>query len=156
MRRTIVGTIATSAAAAVAAVLALGGITGSANAFPAGGEGCFTTTPGQAAGGVTSTATCSYTATRWGHYVAAADSWSITVSRMIGGSKSVVRVYRGSRAGGPDGACHAKVIAAGDIVDVAVTNGTVFVGDPQLGQQQLPGAGSVGLVLTPGEQTCPA
>jgi hypothetical protein len=124
-------------AAGLVGGFASGGMAGvRADTLPGGAEGCLATSPGAdvtnpAVGPVLHSGRCSYTATRPAGYVAAGDSWTITVSRLSGGSKVPVRVFRGGRNTGPDGACHTSVVAAGQIVDVTVSNGAVFVGDPR-------------------------
>jgi hypothetical protein len=120
--------------------------TAQAETLPGGGEGCL----------VTQSARCTYTvARRQGAYVANADSWAITVSRKVNGQLTPVRTYRGSRAGGPDPSCRTAAVVQGDVVDVSVTNGVVFVGDPQLASLGS-GTTSGGLNLTFGETACPA
>lgn len=128
MRKAVVAAL--SGAAILAGGLAAPGV----NAFPHGGEGCVATSPGQAVSGVASVGRCSYTATRPGEYAAAGENWTITVSRIIGGRKQVTKQYRGSAASGPSPACQFGAFKQGDIVDVTVTNGTVFVGDAQPGR----------------------
>ncbi|HZQ28027.1 MAG TPA: hypothetical protein VFA94_10055 [Acidimicrobiales bacterium] len=129
-------TFAVAAAAAGLALAAGAGQAVQADSLPTGGQFCAATSPGAdaanpAVGPVVHSAHCTYTALSPSGYVAAADSWTLTVSRGTGAGRRVVRVYQGGRNAGPDKACRASVFVAGDIIDVSVTNGVVVVGDPR-------------------------
>lgn len=134
MKRLIAVGVAASALCGLSAVGAV--VPVRADTLPGGTEGCVASSPGAevsnpALGGVAHNGSCSYRATRIGGYVAAGDSWSIAVSRVVEGVPKTVAVYRGARNAGPDKLCHTSVIQPDDVVTVRVTNGVVFVGDPR-------------------------
>lgn len=125
-------------AALAAGLLGLGGTGGAVRAttLPAGIEGCIAVSPGANVnsapagnGNLLYNAKCSYTATRPAAYMAAADSWTITRSKMVAGKKKLVARHTGNRtSGGPH--CNTLVVQKGEIVDVTVTYGIVAVGAP--------------------------
>lgn len=126
-----------AATALAAGSLGVGANSVQSATLPGGIEGCIVTAPGAnvsaapaGTGNVLNNARCSYRATRKGGYVAAADSWKITVSRMVNGVKKTVAVHQAKRNNGPSKGCQTSVIKPGDIVDIVVANGVVAVGAP--------------------------
>ena len=124
-------------AALAATCFGLGAFRVEATTLPGGTEGCIATAPGAnvsaapvGTGNALYNAKCSYKATRKGGYVAAADNWKITVSRVVNGVRKTVATYHANRNNGPSPGCQTSVIRPGDTVDVTVANGVVAVGAP--------------------------
>lgn len=123
-------------AALAAALFSVGVADVRATTLPAGVEGCVAVSPGMNVnaspvgnGNLIYNAKCSYTATRKASYMAAAESWTITRSKIVSGRKQLVASYSGYRtSGGPH--CNTMIVQAGEIIDVSVTYGIVAVGAP--------------------------
>lgn len=121
-------------AALVAGSLSFGAFGGAtADVLPGGVEGCVVRNS-PAGGGTVSVApvggnvydtTCSFTATRTGGFVGAAQSWNVTVYNHNGPDRVAILNESGS---GP--ACNTGAYTPGNVVVVTVSNGLVAAGNP--------------------------